>query len=322
MRYDVSVVIPTFNAEEFLEELFKSIFRQITDKKYEVLVIDSGSSDRTLDIIEKHPSVRLHQIPNSEFGHGRTRNLAAKLAEGEYILYLTQDAVPSHDGWLDSIIEPFSISDKVACVFGKQIPRPDCAVTVKREITTVFKMLGPDDAVVLHRKNELTESLNLVNTFMSNANSAVRRDLLLEIPFRDVNYAEDQGLGIDMLDTGYYKAYSPLGSVYHSHNYPLGQYFRRKYDEWVGLRETTGLTAKAGYRELVFGSAKSTLQDWRFLLKDREYSFSRKLGNFITAPFYNILLRLAIRAAAHKKLSSKHHQKFSLEAQNRKKAKH
>jgi rhamnosyltransferase len=317
MTNHVTIAIPTFNAEEFLEELLEAVSSQETKRIVEILVIDSDSTDQTLEILRDHPKVKLHQIPNSEFGHGRTRNLAVELAKGEYVLFLTQDATPAHKYWLEAMVEPFELSDKVGAVVGKQIPRPDCAATIKREVFSVFKGLGPDDAITLHRRNAITEEMNLVNTFLSNTNSAVRKDIHSKIPFRDVNYAEDQGLGVDLLEAGYYKAYAPLGSVNHSHNYGVKEYFRRKFDEYVGLKKTVGYTAHAGYKELFLGSAKSTLRDWMFLARDKQYNLAQKISNFLKAPFYNFGLRLAIRAAANQKISSNMHHKFSLESQHR-----
>ena len=124
-----------------------------------------------------------------------------------------------------------------------------------------------------------------------------------------------------MLKAGYVKAYAPLGSVIHSHNYPLRQYFKRKFDESVGLRNSTGQTPMAGRRELFVGSFKATIADYKFIIRDKDYSFLRKLHDFALAPFYNVLLRLAIRAAANEKNATKKHEKYSLEAAARRKSK-
>jgi len=320
MKYDATVALLTFNGEEFLEELLEAVSDQKTDKNYEVLVIDSGSTDRTLEIIAKFPKVRLHKIPNKDFGHGRTRNLAVEMAGGEAVLFLTQDAVPSHRKWLDYMLEPFGLSDKVSMVFGRQIPRPDCFATLKREVATVFGDMGPKDSIILHRTIDPSSYKKCsTNTFFSDANSAVRKSAISEVPFRDVNYAEDQALGIDMLKAGYIKAYAPLGSVIHSHNYPLKQYFTRKFDESVGLRKSTGQTPIAGRKELLFGSIRATLRDYKFISHDKDYGLLRKLHDFGLAPFYNIALRLAIRAAANEKKAAKKHAKYSLEAAARQK---
>lgn len=321
MKYDATIALLTFNGEEFLEDLLEAVFSQKTKYKYEVLAIDSGSSDSTLEILSRHPKIRLHQIPNKEFGHGLTRNLAAQMARGEFVVFLTQDAVPSHDGWLDNMLEPFEISEKVGCVLGKQIPRPDCFATLKREVRDVFRSFGDDGAIAIHRKTAHTDKLGVTNTFLSDANSAVRKSVVLKVPFRDVSYAEDQALGIDMLEAGYYKAYAPLGSVFHSHNYPLGKYFRRKFDECVGLRKSTGQTMTASLSELTLGSLRATLQDYVFILRDKDYGVLRKLHDLALAPLYNMALRIAIRMAANQKFSDRVEKKVSLEARARQKAK-
>jgi rhamnosyltransferase len=300
MKDHVTVAILAYNAEQFIGDIIQAIANQKTKRRVEILIIDSGSTDQTLEVLKKYPKVRLHQIPNSEFSHGGTRNLAMEMAKGEYVLFLTQDAVPAHEYWLEAMVEPFGLSDKVGCVVGKQIPLPDAPATIKREVCSVFRGLGPDDSISLQRKNEITKKFSLVNTFLSDTNSAVSKAAYAKVPFRYVDYAEDQGLGIDMLDAGYYKAYSPLGSVNHSHNYTVREYYSRKVDEYVGLRETVGYTATAAIKELVWGSAKATLRDWTFLTSDNQYSAGQKLTNFIKSPGYNLAVRLAIRAAAHK----------------------
>lgn len=85
---DVSIVIPTKNAGDLLERVLKAVFEQKTTYTYEVICVDSGSKDNTLDIIKKYPC-RLFQIPASEFGHGKTRNYGAAQGTGTYIVFIT-----------------------------------------------------------------------------------------------------------------------------------------------------------------------------------------------------------------------------------------
>lgn len=321
MKRDVTIVVPTFNGEEFLDDLIKAVLSQKTQKNFELLIIDSGSNDRTLEIIAEYPKIRLHQIPNKEFGHGRTRNLAVEMADSEFVVFLTQDATPSHDQWLDYLLEPFTINEKVGCVVGKQIPRAHCFVTLKREIVQVFKSFGDDGSISLQRKDDLTTQLGITNNFLSDVNSAVRKSIATKIPFQDVNYAEDQVLGIDMLEQGYIKAYSPLGSVYHSHDYPLRKYFKRKFDEYTGLRESTGYVVQADLKELVVGSLRASIQDYLFLFRDPEYSLLEKIHDFCLTPFYNLANRLAIRMASSKNITEEKRNKMSLENKHRKTAK-
>lgn len=322
-KITATVAIPTFNGEEFLDDVLTALDNQETDFEHEVLVIDSGSSDNTLEIIANHPKVRLHEIPNKEFGHGKTRNLAVKMANGEFVAFLTQDAVPAHPGWLAEMIRPFSISEDVVAVLGKQVPRPDCCATVKREVAGVFHNLGPDQSIMIQRKSELIQDQAAIDatTFYSDSNSALRKSINKTIPYADVNYAEDQVFGKAVIEAGLLKAYAPLGSVLHSHNYATFKYFRRKYDEFVALRKITGQAVHAGPKEMTIGNIRAMLGDFRFIIKDRDYSLPTKLKWILLTPLYTSGLRLAIFLASRKTLPGWAKMFLSLEANAKKKAK-
>jgi rhamnosyltransferase len=125
-KFAVTVAILTFNGDRYLERILQAVAEQDFKGQVELLVIDSGSTDGTLAIVAAHPEVRLHEIPNSEFGHGRTRNLAAQLSNGEIVVYLTHDAVPADTHWLAELVAPFEKFPGVEGVVGRQIARPDC----------------------------------------------------------------------------------------------------------------------------------------------------------------------------------------------------
>src|ERR1700693_3044368 len=104
-----TIAILTYNAIESINGLLDSCLAQSVDFPFEILVIDSGSSDGTLEAVRSRNAVRLHQIPNSSFGHGRTRNLAVELAKGEFVVFVTQDATPATTHWLADILRPFDV---------------------------------------------------------------------------------------------------------------------------------------------------------------------------------------------------------------------
>jgi rhamnosyltransferase len=318
----ITVFIPTFNGQDRLGEVIEAIIRQEIPSGYELelLITDSGSTDRTLEIINEHSEyVSLSQIPNSEFSHGGTRSKAAHISKGEFILFLTQDATPSNNRWLINMVEPFFISDKVGCVFGRQIPRPNAPPTIKREVSGVFASLGSPDSLVLHRSKSLVDYKKTgMNSFFSDVNSAVRRDLLTgEVPFRNVPYAEDQALAEDMQKHGYLKAYVPEGAVWHSNDYTARQYFHRKFDEYIGLHESVNFPLKTSKRSLLLGWIRPTLADWRFILQDRDYTRRSKIVWSAEAPLYNLGLKAGMYFAA-KSLSRKNHKdKYSLEKRAR-----
>lgn len=316
-----SIAIPTFNGQEYLEDLLIAALEQECSFNYEIIVIDSGSTDRTLEILEKfHKDVLLHKIPNSEFGHGKTRNLAAKNAKGEFIVYLSQDAVPAHNKWLESMIEPFYLSPKVFCVVGKQNPRPFCDATTKREVSSVFSSLGPDHSLMVHRGSSLLTNNDLPQklTFFSDVNSAVRLKYLLEkIPYRDVEYSEDQILGKDVLDAGYLKVYAPHGTVWHSNEYPLGRYFNRRFDEYLAMKKVLGIEPESRPLSLVKLFLLESFRDIKFTLKDKDYGLSQKIINVFTSPVRNFK-RLHAGYIVAKKSLVNNGDKYSLEAKARK----
>ena len=129
----VSVVIPVKDGERYLEELLEALSREGPD---EILVIDSGSSDRS-PAIAAAAGVQLLAIDPAEFGHGRTRNLGAERTSGELICFLTQDATPC-PGWLAAFTEAFTLDERVGAAYGPHLPRPDTSPMIARELTEFF----------------------------------------------------------------------------------------------------------------------------------------------------------------------------------------
>ncbi|MCM1237676.1 MAG: glycosyltransferase family 2 protein, partial [Ruminococcus flavefaciens] len=129
---DASIVIPTKNAGDTLDDVLDAIFKQKTEYKYEVICVDSGSSDNTVEIIQNHPC-RLFQIEPDEFGHGKTRNYGASQGSGEFIVFLTQDALPANKYWLQNFIDAMQLDKTIAGGFGIHYPYPNCNVLDKRD---------------------------------------------------------------------------------------------------------------------------------------------------------------------------------------------
>src|SRR3972149_9243519 len=101
---EASIVIPTYNGGEDFKECLRMVFEQKVNFPFEVIVIDSGSTDGTLDFLTGYP-IRLKQISAKGFNHGLTRNMGMELARGGYVVLMTQDAIPADGYWLGNIIE-------------------------------------------------------------------------------------------------------------------------------------------------------------------------------------------------------------------------
>lgn len=317
-----TVFIPTYNGDRYIKEILGAIFKQVVDFEYEVLIIDSGSKDKTLSIIKsfqkKHKNLRLHEIPNTEYGHGKTRNEAAHMANGEIVVYLSHDATPSHKRWLHEMVKPFEISDDIVGVMGKQIPRPHCIPMLKAEIKGVFAGFGPDIGTTIYYKDNFIDSQAIYDavSFYSDANSAARRDFLTgKIPYQDVKYAEDQLFGRDVINAGYRKAYAPRGSVMHSNDLTLREYKHRLFDETVGLRKIGLPVGAPPMKQVIKMVIRGILRDTRNILRDHQYTRKRKLYWLAVNPLFHIEKWRGVRLGAKIDLDDVDvHTKYSLES--------
>lgn len=299
---DATVVIPTYNGELYIAQILDALRTQEFDGTFEVLVIDSGSTDRTLQIVRGRDDVRLHEIPNEEFGHGKTRNLAASLANGTYVAYLTHDAIPASPRWLHEIVAPLrdEKSDVVA-VMGKQIPRAGCFPLLKYEIQGVFAGFGPDFGTTVFYDHGFGGDQGTLDalSFYSDVNSATKRKFLLNvIPYRDVPYSEDMMFGEDLIKAGYRKAYAPRAAVIHSNDLTLDEYRKRMFDETVGLRrigKKIEPISKLGGLGL---AARGIVRDSIRILRDPEFGRKRKLYWLVVNPRYQVAKWNAYRSAA------------------------
>ena len=120
----VSVIIPTFNGEKELPGLLELLSNQINVREIEIIVVDSGSTDNTLTIAEGY-GTKIIQITQAEFSHSHARNLGARNASGEYLLFMTQDAEPADKHWVQDMAQPI-LKDIAVAVSCREEPRDDC----------------------------------------------------------------------------------------------------------------------------------------------------------------------------------------------------
>ena len=288
-KIDATVFIPTFNGEKYLDNLLSAVESQAFDGNFEILIIDSGSSDASLDIIRSHPAVRLVEIPSSEFGHGKTRNLAAKLARGANIAYLSHDAIPTDSFWLSNITEPLDPAGlNCVGVVGKHIARANCSPLLKYEIDGVFRACGPDGQVtVIDGAVSKTDQLTPGELFYSDVNSATRRDFLLNnISYRDVNYSEDLAFARDLLEAGYRKAYAATAIVEHSNDVTLSEYGKRIFDETLGMRRVGEGRQSLSWTQAKLRAVRDVVITWSKIVRDRDYSITQKFKWLVVNPAY------------------------------------
>jgi GT2 family glycosyltransferase len=239
---DVTVAIPVRDGGATLARTFDALARQTV--AHELLVCDSGSRDGSPSLARAR-GAKVIEIPSSRFSHGGTRNVLMRESSGARVAFLTQDAEPADERWLERLLGGFELASDVAIVYGPYRPRPGASWPVRVELERWFDSLSPDGSSRVERLDRAERSappreLMGRRGFFTDANACLARGAWERVPFREVPYAEDRVLAIDMLRAGYAKAFLPAAAVLHSHDYSAMQELRRCFDEWRGLREVYG----------------------------------------------------------------------------------
>ena len=251
----VTVAIPVRDGGPLLAATLAALARQSVE--HELLVCDSGSRDGSVSLARSH-GARLLQISPERFSHGGTRNLLMGEARGDRVALLTQDAEPAGERWLERLLSGFDLAENVGIVYGPYRPRPSASVAVRIELERWFASLSPDGNPRVERLEERERSLPVAELigrrgFFTDANACIARAAWERVPFREVPYAEDRVLAVDMLRAGYAKAFVPDAAVLHSHDYTTFEHLRRCFDEWRGLQEVYGWREPANPRRLAGG---------------------------------------------------------------------
>jgi glycosyltransferase involved in cell wall biosynthesis len=201
----------------------------------ELVVADTSSTDGSAELARSFGAT---VVPVERFSHGGTRNLLMERSTGEHVAFLTQDALPADERWLERLLHGFTLADDVALVYGPSRAVAGAPISVARELDSWFGSLAPDGRPRIDRTRDPQGPG--AETFFTSANAALARAAWTKVPFPDVPYAEDQALARAMLRAGYAKAFMPDAAVIHSHDYAARAQFRRAFDEWRALHEVHG----------------------------------------------------------------------------------
>jgi glycosyltransferase involved in cell wall biosynthesis len=289
-----SVVIPTFQAGPGFDDLLRRLFSQKTNFGYEVLVIDSGSTDGTAELARRH-GASVHRIAPNEFDHGATRNLGASLSAGRYVAFLVQDALPTDDDWLATMVENLDADETVAGVYGRQIPHPESS-----PLTRVLMRDWPTSS--LERREQFAATYAALPpatrrslAVFDNVSSCVRRPVWEQIPFERTRFGEDLRWGKAVVEAGHKLVYEPRSAVLHSHERGALYDLKRHYVDALVLQELFGLTPTPNLPRLLLNVVltcahlyrsnddKNTLIAPKFLLLAVRYALCSQAGAYLAA---------------------------------------
>jgi len=215
----ISIVIRSKNERRYISEVLSAILAQDDPEEFEILVVDSGSSDGTQEAVRGFP-VQLTEIPSEQFSFGYALNLGAKLAHGRIVVYLSAHCSPTTHEWLRRLVEPLRSDPKLVATYGRQEPRKGM---------NPFEESGLHEAFPQDREQPPRASF-------SNASCAVWRVVLLAAPF-DEKLTSSEDLVWRMKFEPEEVAYVPEASVFHSHPIDL-RYWAQRFER-DGIATTT-----------------------------------------------------------------------------------
>ncbi|HJM56478.1 MAG TPA: glycosyltransferase [Planctomycetota bacterium] len=236
----VSVLIPTWNGLDHLKRLLPALRSQILPGGVELCVTDSSSSDGTAEFLKAESEsgawtagdlrgISVRTIERERFHHGRTRNQLAESAHGEFLVFLSQDALPQGGDFLATLLQPFE-DEKVAGVTARVLPDPSHDPLTRRTV------LGDAQANAVGHERSLgdarsfdalsgAERLDVLR--FNNVSSAIRARVFGELPFPDVDFGEDFAWAGSALRAGWKTVFMPEAVVLHSHRYGARSAFER-----------------------------------------------------------------------------------------------
>lgn len=268
----VSVVIPTLNAGPSFRDLLEKVRFQEGGFEVEVVVVDSGSTDGTVELARSY-GARVHRIPKSEFDHGATRNLGVSLSTGELVVLAVQDAVPLDGRWLAAMVEDLERDDLVAGVYGRQVPHPHAGAMTR-------VLVGNLASASLERREQFIDDPESYRRLppikrrrlaaFDNVSSCLRRSVWEEIPFERTNFGEDMRWAKRVLEAGYKTIYEPRSAVFHSHERGALYDLKRYYVDQRLLLDLFGLARAPSLVRLLMTIPGASMHLYRLLRRDAE----------------------------------------------------
>lgn len=267
MDRPISVVILTYNAGKEFEKCAAMILKQ-TAKIDKVLVIDTSSTDETVEIAKRY-GFDVEVITKAEFGHGKTRQYALEKVKTEYVIYMTQDAMLYDEHSIKAMIEMLESDKEIGAVYGRQMPYPHTGAM--GSFARLFNY--PEQSRI--NTFEDRKRFGIKAAFSSDSYCGYRKSLLQKVGGfpKHVNFSEDAYVAGKLLMAGYKTGYCAEAKVYHAHDYSLKQEFER-------YKEIGKFHNQEKWLLEIFGKAEG--EGLKFVINEAKYLI--KQGKFYYVP--------------------------------------
>lgn len=249
----VSVIIRTYNESKYLEELLEGVRKQDDFGDSEIIIVDSGSTDRTLDIAKQFSCVIVH-IKKSDFTFGRSLNMGCQVATGDILIIVSGHCIPVDYGWIKQLIRPIT-EEKSVYTYGKQVGNNTSKFSEKQHFNRTYSEDCKDPQE---------------GFFCNNANSALKKTIWEKYKFdEELTGLEDMELSKRLVADGYNLSYISTAAVYHLHNESWSQ-IRKRYEREALALQNIMPELQLNFLHACNFSLKSILCDIKQALLSRE----------------------------------------------------
>lgn len=235
---EISIVIRCKNESKYIDSCIGMLELQDIDMKKEIIIIDSGSTDNTVNLALKY-DVSVYLIDSKDFNFGTSINLGVTLSRGKFCVFLSAHAIPKNKNWLYELVTPLLKDKKIVASYSRQIYYEDSFIMEKRSLNDTFgnmtrlqKIDECSDISFMKVRKEVT---------FSNASSCIRKDVALKYPFKELPASEDREWAFRILKDGYKIFYNPKSEIYHAHNENIKQWYHRIYINSKALYQFAGV---------------------------------------------------------------------------------
>lgn len=288
---DASIIIRTYNEEKWLAETLEGCAAQDDSSyRYEVVIVDSGSTDNTLEIARKF-GARITQIKKTDFTFGRSLNVGCEFAKGQFLAFISGHCIPVDHKWLENLLGPLD-QNICAMTYGRQLGRDGITKFSEEQL---FRKYFPQHSSVPQE-----------GFFCNNANSAIRTDVWSKYKFdEDVTGLEDMVIGKQLVADGLTIGYVADAPVIHLHEESWSKIKTRYEREAVALQVIMP-EVHIGFGDFIRYVAAGIMFDWSEALRQRV--FWKEAGNIF-------MFRLMQYLGSYR--GNNDHRKLSQERKNR-----
>ena len=220
----IDVVIPAYRPGAEFRELLKRLSRQ-TRPVRRIIVMNTRTETDVQALLADCPKAELHELDKSEFDHGGTRDAGARLSDADYLLFLTQDAIPADEYLVERLAAAFT-EPRIRAAYARQLARPDC-----RELERFTRVFNYPEESRVKTAADLPE-LGIKTFFCSNVCALYERETYVNLGgfIKRTIFNEDMIYAGGLIKAGYAIAYAADARVIHSHNYTAMQQLHRNFD--------------------------------------------------------------------------------------------